>query len=109
MKKILIALCLVMLLVLTGCNNSVYTVNFKVEGEIVSTQQVKHGEDAVAPADPELEGATFKEWDKDFSNILNKTIVKDDLPDVICFNFDRFSENLVKENLSLKETAFVTE
>ena len=70
MKKLLVALCIVMLLVLVGCaNNSVYTVNFIVEGEVVSTQQVKHGEDAQAPQDPELEGATFKEWDKDYKNV----------------------------------------
>ena len=70
MKKLLVALCIVMLLVLVGCaNNSVYTVNFIVEGEVVSTQQVKYGEDAQAPQDPELEGATFKEWDKDYKNV----------------------------------------
>ena len=49
-----------------------YTVNFIVEGEVVSTQEVKHGEDAQAPQDPELEGATFKEWDKDYKNVKKK-------------------------------------
>ena len=76
MKKILIAFCFAMFLLLTGCNNAIYTVNFIVEGEIVSTQQVKHGDDAVAPEDPELEGATFVKWDQDYKNVKSNLDIK---------------------------------
>ena len=101
MKKLLVALCLVMLLVLVGCaNNTMYTVNFIVEGEVVSTQEVKHGEDAVAPANPELEGATFKEWDKDYTN------VKENLEINAVFEKEEFTVKFLdKEGNVLKEEA----
>jgi len=99
MKKLLVALCLVMLLVLVGCeNNTMYTVNFIVEGEVVSTQEVKYGEDAVAPANPELEGATFKEWDKDYTN------VKENLDINAVFEKEEFTVKFLdKEGNVLKE------
>ena len=47
-----------------------YTVRFvDYDGKILSEQQVKEGEAAVAPADPVREGYVFKGWDKDFSNV----------------------------------------
>ena len=99
MKKLLVALCLVMLLVLVGCeSNTMYTVNFIVEGEVVSTQEVKHGEDAVAPSNPELEGATFKEWDKDYTN------VKENLDINAVFEKEEFTVKFLdKEGNALKE------
>ena len=102
MKKLLVALCLVMLLVLVGCaNNTMYTVNFIVEGEVVSTQEVKHGEDAVAPANPELEGATFKEWDKDYTN------VKENLEINAVFEKEEFTVKFLdKEGNVLYRSAF---
>ena len=107
MKKLLIAFCLLMLLVLTGCNDSVYTVNFIVEGEVVSTQQVKHGDDAVAPANPELEGATFKEWDKSYKNIkenldINAVFEKEEFSVVF---FDEDGNVLKQEIVKYNESA----
>ena len=107
MKKLLIAFCLLMLLVLTGCNDSVYTVNFIVEGEVVSTQQVKHGDDAVAPANPELEGATFKEWDKSYKNVkenldINAVFEKEEFSVVF---FDEDGNVLKQEIVKYNESA----
>ena len=107
MKKLLIAFCLLMLLVLTGCNNSIYTVNFIVEGEVVSTQQVKHGDDAVAPANPELEGATFKEWDKSYKNVkgnldINAVFEKEEFSVVF---FDEDGNVLKQEIVKYNESA----
>ena len=52
MKKILVCLTLLVLLFLAGCSSAVYEVKFLVDGDVVSTQQVKKGDDAVAPSDP---------------------------------------------------------
>ena len=53
-----------------------YTVTF-VDGfgNTVDTQTVNHGAAATAPADPVVEGQTFKGWDKAFNNITADTTV----------------------------------
>lgn len=57
---------------------AIYTVSFEVDGQIVATQTVKHGELATEPAFiPALEGMDFVEWDFDFAQAItgNTTIV----------------------------------
>ncbi|MBQ4648899.1 MAG: InlB B-repeat-containing protein, partial [Clostridia bacterium] len=39
--------------------------------QIGDTQTVYYGEDAVAPVAPEVEGYTFTQWDKDFTNVTS--------------------------------------
>ena len=53
-----------------------FTVTFEVDGETISTQSVLYGENAVAPADPVKEGYTFKNWDKDYTNVSSDLVVK---------------------------------
>ena len=53
-----------------------YTVNFYNESEVISTQEVLYGGDAIAPEDPEIENTaqysyTFTGWDKEFTNITS--------------------------------------
>ena len=45
------------------------------DGTILSSQIIKSGEDAVAPANPTREGYIFIGWDKDFSNITGDLTV----------------------------------
>ena len=53
-----------------------YTVTFKdFDGTVLSTQTVKYGEAATAPAVPEREGFEFTEWDADFTNITGDLTV----------------------------------
>lgn len=50
---------------------AIYTVSFEVDGQVVSTQTVKHGELATEPAFiPALEGMDFVEWDFDFAQAI---------------------------------------
>ena len=53
-----------------------YTVTFKDwDGTVLKTQQVQHGGDAEAPADPTRTGYTFTGWDKEFTNITADLVV----------------------------------
>ncbi|MBQ4568933.1 MAG: InlB B-repeat-containing protein [Ruminococcus sp.] len=53
-----------------------YSVTFNdFDGTQLSTQQVEYGTAATAPEAPTREGYTFKEWDKDFSNITGDTVI----------------------------------
>ena len=53
-----------------------YTVTFKDwNGTVLKTQQVQHGGDAEAPADPTRTGYTFTGWDKEFTNITADLVV----------------------------------
>ena len=50
---------------------AIYTVSFEVDGQIVATQTVKHGELATEPAFiPALEGMDFVDWDFDFAQAI---------------------------------------
>ncbi len=44
-------------------------------GVLISTQSVKYGESAEAPAHPEKDGYTFIGWDKTFDSITTDTII----------------------------------
>lgn len=46
-----------------------YVVNFLVDGNVVDTQNLLKGEDAVAPSEPKKDGYEFVGWDKDFTNV----------------------------------------
>ena len=53
-----------------------YTVTFKDwDGTELKTQEVQHGGDAEAPADPTRVGYTFTGWDKEFTNITADLVV----------------------------------
>ena len=53
-----------------------HTVTFKDwDGTVLKTQQVQHGGDAEAPADPTRTGYTFTGWDKEFTNITADLVV----------------------------------
>ena len=53
-----------------------YTVTFKDwDGTVLKTQEVQHGGDAEAPADPTRVGYTFTGWDKAFTNVTADLVV----------------------------------
>ena len=54
---------------------AIYTVSFEVDGQIIATQTVKHGELATEPAFvPALEGMDFVGWDYDFTKAITGDI-----------------------------------
>ena len=71
MKKILFVLVLLFVFILVGCTKPIFKVEFIVNGEVVSTQDIEKGKSAIAPEDPIIEGHIFKGWDNDFSKVLD--------------------------------------
>ena len=52
-----------------------YTVTFSDGENIISTQEVTYGNDAVAPSTPTKEGYVFDGWDRSFTNIRSAITV----------------------------------
>ncbi len=53
-----------------------YTVTFQDHnGDVLKTETVEHGSDAIAPNDPERTGYTFTAWDVGFTNVTGNLIV----------------------------------
>ena len=46
------------------------------DGNVLSTQNVKYGVDAIAPVAPEIEGYTFTGWDTDYTYVTKDITVK---------------------------------
>lgn len=57
-----------------GNSGAVHFVTVIVNGE-ETLQEVAHGENAVKPADPVIDGLTFIGWDKSFENITQDTVI----------------------------------
>ena len=76
MKKFLVLLfALLSVVTIVGCKKDPekkeYTVEFIVDEEVVDTQKVLEGKDAVAPKDPVKDGYKFTGWDKEFTNVTS--------------------------------------
>lgn len=52
-----------------------YTVIFKDGSKVLSTQTVKHGENAEAPSNPTKVGHTFKGWKGNYQNIIEDLVI----------------------------------
>lgn len=56
---------------------AVYKVTFlDKDGRVIKSQEVRKGSDAEAPAAPDVEGYTFKQWDKSFTNVQGDLTVQ---------------------------------
>lgn len=55
-------------------NGTVHMVTIIIDGE-ETIQEVAHGEDAVKPADPVIDGMTFIGWDGSFENITEDKVI----------------------------------
>lgn len=87
---VIIALVVVMVFVLKGCQNQAtqggsqqnteketYTVTFMDYDEtVLKTEEVESGKSATAPEDPKREHFTFTGWDKSFKKVTADLIVK---------------------------------
>lgn len=58
----------------TAGNRQVHIVTVNIDGE-ETIQEVLHGDNAVKPADPAIDGLTFIGWDKSFENITEDTYI----------------------------------
>ena len=71
MKKYVYIFLLVLVLFMFGCGSSEkYKVEFIVDGEIISVQEVESGKEANKPDDPIKDGYLFASWDETFDNVL---------------------------------------
>jgi uncharacterized lipoprotein YddW (UPF0748 family) len=52
-----------------------YTVTFKINGDIISTQDIVYNNSAISPTPIEIEGYSFIKWDKDFTNVSSDLII----------------------------------
>ena len=107
MKKIIFILVLAFMFILVGCSKPIFKVEFIVNGEVVSTQDIEKGNAAVAPNDPEIEGHIFKGWDKDFSKVvenLTVTAVLEKEEFTVIF-LDEDQNQIKEEKVKYKESA----
>ena len=82
-----------------------HTVTFKNwDGTVLSTQQVKHGKSAQAPADPEKSGYTFAGWDKDFTSITADTTITATFAEDIAYLTGSFNQWTQDTALSATES-----
>lgn len=107
MKKIIYILVLMFAIILYGCQSKIYTVEFVVNGEVVSTQEIAAGNPAVAPEDPVLEGYTFNGWDKDFSKVKENLTVTAllDIEEFTVIFLDEDQNVIKEETVKYKENA----
>ena len=107
MKKILFILVLLFVFILVGCTKPIFKVEFIVNGEVVSTQDVEKGNSAVAPNDPDIEGHIFKGWDTDYSKVLDNlkvTAVLEKEEFTVIF-LDEDQNQIKEEKVKYKESA----
>ena len=98
MKKIIFIFIFMFTLILVGCEKAIYKVEFIVNGEVVSTQDIESGKDAVAPSDPVLEGHIFKGWDKEYTKVKeNLTVTAILEKEEFTVKFLDEDQNVVKE------------
>lgn len=84
MKKNIIFLSFIVLLftfIFAACKddnkeNKTFTVSFYDVNELISTQIISYGEDAIEPEIPVKSGYIFEKWDKDFTNVKEDLIIK---------------------------------
>ena len=111
MKKIVFIIVLLFTLFLVGCDNSIYKVEFIVDGEILSTQDVKSGDSAIAPDDPEKEGHIFIGWDKEYTKVkenlkINAMFEKEEYTVIF---LDEDQNQIKEETVRYKESATAPE
>ena len=111
MKKIIFTIMLLFMLFLVGCDNSIYKVEFIVDGEVVSTQDVKSGDSAIAPDDPEMEGHIFIGWDKEYTKVkenltINAVFEKEEYTVIF---LDEDQNQIKEETVKYKESATAPE
>ena len=111
MKKIIFTIMLLFMLLLVGCDNSIYKVEFIVDGEVVSTQDVKSGDSAIAPDDPEKEGHIFIGWDKEYTKVkenltINAIFEKEEYTVIF---LDEDQNQIKEETVKYKESATAPE
>lgn len=111
MKKIVFIIVLLFMLFLVGCDNSIYKVEFIVDGEILSTQDVKSGDSAITPDDPEKEGHIFIGWDKEYTKVkenlkINAMFEKEEYTVIF---LDEDQNQIKEETVKYKESATAPE
>ena len=53
-----------------------YTIVYKAEGKVISTQYIQEGEDAEEPEPPEIEGKIFKCWSSKATGVKRNMVIK---------------------------------
>jgi hypothetical protein len=76
----------------------IYTVVFKDYDEtVLSTQELKYGEDAVPPDIPVHEGKTFINWDGDYTNITQDKVITAIFIDNWTVKFLDYNNSIISE------------
>ena len=74
-------------------NDTTYTVDFiGIDGRILGSYQVGHGQEAVAPEAPEVDGYVFVGWDETFDNITCEKTVTAVYKEDVVYIFGSFNE-----------------